>query len=122
MWSLGISLVELARGKHPYERPGIDSGGRRRQQDYVSDDMYFATVIRDPDRTPSLSAESADLSLACVDLVDACLVRWLVRGSVGHGIIVVDLFCALVSSLLCVRRGSYLASQLSSFIVPTTEC
>ena len=66
VWSLGITLIELAEGKNPYERVELET-----IEDYVNNN--------DP---PSLSSEK--WSAECVDFVAKCLVkdvkeRWSVK-------------------------------------------
>ena len=57
IWSLGISLIELAQGKNPYD--GFSSAK-------VTKEVCF-------DATPSLS--SSEWSSSLIDFVSKCLVR-----------------------------------------------
>ena len=66
VWSLGVTLIELAEEKNPYERVELET-----IEDYVNNN--------DP---PSLSSEK--WSAECVDFVAKCLVkdvkeRWSVK-------------------------------------------
>lgn len=57
VWSLGISVIEMVEGKHPYS-------------EYGEEDLRNAVVNED---SPSLS--SSEWSSDLVDFVDACLVK-----------------------------------------------